>query len=511
MDDNFNTTDGNFNTTDGNFHQPADGSFSQPADGSFSQPADGSFSQPAEGSFSQPAEGSFSQPADGSFNQAPGGSFNQETGGYFNQAVETPGYGEFGRRANTPFYLERKSATVLMVIKLAEGMSKLCLTILAAFVLQSFVTGLNRIFQEGTTVADGKAMVAQFLKTLRFPMETIRQIVDAFPSDITISSRPVMLVFVICLPFVLIAALEAVAAIRLRLGKGGTRTIGILQMIYFVLGAISLLLTAIAAIGLSIIMIFRVGGTVSIVLSVISVSLAVFYILISLPTLFYHRNIARIMGDVRYEMKTGKPAERKKTNFKKILIILIVLEVIGVAASIAASWNPEQGGIAGALIIVALIGPAVKLVKYICVMFCYRNFMKEDGTRERREDVSHTPLFILILLVVLLFAVPDIILCMQSKVFSDVMVKKVEDFFSDARQTVDELSVVAEEQIQNVESAIADQTGIEAPDAAMQDAKESEGTAVSPKGAAKEETAGGTASKEAAAPAEDAAKKENVA
>ena len=106
--------------------------------------------------------------------------------------------GESERKANVSCYLERKSATVLMVIKLAEALGKLCLTIVGAFMLQQVVTALNRIFQEGTTVSDGKAMVAQVLKTLQVPPETIKQVIDAFPLDIRFSSGPVVFVFVLC-------------------------------------------------------------------------------------------------------------------------------------------------------------------------------------------------------------------------------------------------------------------------------------------------------------------------
>ena len=91
-----------------------------------------------------------------------------------NPAFRTAASGQARRSANPSYYLDRKSATILMLIKLAEGLSKLSLVIISGFLLQSVVTALNRIFQEGSTVADGKAMLAQFLKTLQFPAETIR-------------------------------------------------------------------------------------------------------------------------------------------------------------------------------------------------------------------------------------------------------------------------------------------------------------------------------------------------
>lgn len=417
---------------------------------------------------------------------------------------ETPETEEGVRRANPSWYIDRKSSTILMIIKLAEGLSKLCLAILGAIMLQSVVSALNRIFQEGSTVADGKAMVAQFLKTLRVPAESIKQVVDAFPLDITFSSKPVVYVFIICLPFVVIAVLEAIAAIRLRLGKGGTRTIGILQMIYYIIGAIKLLAFVLVAIGLSVITIFRMGGTPSIILSTVYISLAVFFTIIGLPELFYHRSVAKIMDDVRYEMQTGNRAAHRRTHFQKILIILIVLEVIGVFVSVAASWSPEQGGLVSALLIGAMIGPAAKLLKYICVMCCHRNFMSQDSAPGSERSISHTPLFILIVLVILFFAVPNVVLCMQSSRFSTIVVEKVEEFFSDARKTVDEVSTVAEVQIAAVESAVAAQTGAGTADASSNETKEeTAGTAGASQAGTNEETAGTTGTN---APQQDAAK-----
>ena len=409
-----------------------------------------------------------------------------------NMTSGNPGFVEAGRRAYPSSYLDRKSATLLMVIKLAEGLSKLCIAILAGFMLQTVLTALNRIFQQGTTVSDGKAMVAQVLKTIRVPAETIQQIVDAFPLDITFSSRPVLYVFVISLPFVLIAVLEAIAVIRLRFGKGGTRTIGVLQMIYFVLGSIRVIVVALVAVALSLFTIVRLGGTPGIMLSTIYISLAVFYIVINLPTLLYHKNIAGLMEEVRYELDTGKRSVRIQPHFKIILKILIVLEVLGALVSFLASWNPQQSGFFVALFVVTMIGPAAKLLKYLCVMCCYQNYMQEEDEEEEERSISHVPQIVLIILVTLLFAVPNVLLCMQSTAFSDAVVEKVEEFFSNARETVDEVSVQAEAQIEAVESAIASQTG------AIESAASSKGDAASLQGAAKEDAASAAASSQGA-------------
>ena len=413
--------------------------------------------------------------------------------------------GENERKANVSCYLERKSATVLMVIKLAEALGKLCLTIVGAFMLQQVVTALNRIFQEGTTVSDGKAMVAQVLKTLQVPPETIKQIIDAFPLNITFSSRPVVFVFVLCLPFVVIAILEAIAAIRLRLGKGGSGTIGILQRIYYVLGVIFVIVSVLFALALSIFTIFRLGGTLGIAISTVYVSLAIFFILISAPTLFYHRNVAMIMDEIGYEMETGKQAVHKHFLFKENLIVLLVLEVIGIIVSLIASWRPQQGGIAAAMLVASLIGPLAKLLKYLCMKYCYKNYIKADNAEETEGVFSHIPQFVLIIIVTLIFVVPIIFVCRQSSSFSNAVVEKVEEFVGNARQTVDEVSTVAGAQIEAVQNAmgVQTQTGtvgtVEAPQSGTETA------AVETAAAAQDET------KAESAAASDAAKSEKKA
>lgn len=371
---------------------------------------------------------------------------------------EMPKPGEGERRANVSAYLDRPSSTILMLIKLAEALGKLCLAILGGCMLQAVVSALNRLFA-GSTVSDGKAMVAQTLKTLRVPMATIKEIVDAIPADLHFSSAPVTGLFVVCLPFVLIAILEAIAAIRLRFGKGGTRMIGILQRIYYILDAIRLALFALTGIGLSLYTIFRMGGPASIMLSTVYVSLAVFFILIGLPTLLYHRNIAKYMDDVGYEMKTGLQAPRKRRFFKQTLTILIVLEVIGAVVSVIASRGSLKGSYAIVMLLSILFSPIVKLVRYICMTCCYRNYMHAESAPATDGSVSHVPQVILILLVILIFAVPTGLLCSKSNDFSTAIVESVEEYVGNARETVNDLNVAAEQQIEVVQSAAEEQIG----------------------------------------------------
>lgn len=109
--------------------------------------------------------------------------------------IENPEPVEDGRSANPSYYLDRASLTILMLMKLIEGLSKLCIAVSCAFMLNSFVSALNKILKDGSV--NGKAIIAQILKTLRFPMENIRQAIAVVPENLVISPRLPLYVFAI--------------------------------------------------------------------------------------------------------------------------------------------------------------------------------------------------------------------------------------------------------------------------------------------------------------------------
>jgi hypothetical protein len=102
-----------------------------------------------------------------------------------NMTIDNPEPAGEGRRANPSYYLDRASLTILMVMKLLGGLTKLCLAMICAFVLNSVMSAFNKILKEGSV--SGKAMIAQIMQTLRFPMENIKQVVAAVPSNFRVS------------------------------------------------------------------------------------------------------------------------------------------------------------------------------------------------------------------------------------------------------------------------------------------------------------------------------------
>jgi hypothetical protein len=164
-----------------------------------------------------------------------------------------------------------------------------------------------------------------------------------------------------------------------------------------------------------------------------------------------------IMDEVGYELETGKQAVHKHFLFNENLLVLIVLEVIGIVVSLIASWRPGQGGIAAAMLVASLIGPVAKLLKYICVKCCYKNYIQAGTAAETKDRYSHVPQIVLIALVTLIFVVPIVFVCTQSSAFANALVDKVEEYVGNARQTVEEVSTQAEAQIEAVQAALGDQ------------------------------------------------------
>ena len=373
----------------------------------------------------------------------------------FNLKIENPEPAAGGRPANPSWYLDRVSLTILMVMKLIAALTKLSIAVVCAVIINSVVSALNDILKEGTV--SGKIMIAQILKTLRFPMENVNQAVAAVPSDFTVSSSLPLYAFMIFLPFVLISLLEAIGLIRLRLGKGGTRMVGIPQWIYFALDAIKLLALTLLAIVLSLLAIIRLGGSFGITIASIIFSLAVFFIPIRLPAMLYHRNIAGIMKDIRYEMKTGEQAVRRWINFRKILGFMIALELAGTIISLMAYWRPTQQDPAIMTLVMIIVYPALNLVRYICVMFFYRNFMQVDNIAEAKDDISQKPQLILVGLITLFFVCVSGFVCVKSASVSRAVVERASIFFNDAQKTVDQMSNQADQKINDVEQAIDSQ------------------------------------------------------
>lgn len=346
--------------------------------------------------------------------------------------------------ANPPAYLETVPATLLMLFKLMEGLTKGCFAIFCAVVVNTIVTSVNKTLAQESIVADIKTMVAQLLNAAKVPGDVIRQVLEMIPTQINfqVNGALAFYVFLAFLPFALLAAVEAVAAIRLRFGKGGSLTLEVLHKIYFVVDLIKMLAGILSALAMSFFTIGQMGFTSGTFFAIVFISLGIFYVLVHIPSVLYHRGIAGVMKGIGYELSTGMRAKVKASGLKVVCIILMVFTAIGAVVSIGAFM---ESGVKGAVFAGSLV-PLFTILKYVFVMLSYQNFANavSDTQPEDTGRRSHTPLLILVGVVSLVFVVPTVVLCVASGQISSSVSESVSDYISKTKDEVAEYVKKAE-------------------------------------------------------------------
>ena len=359
-------------------------------------------------------------------------------------SFEQSGDGTQIRRANTRAYLETAPATTLMILKVAEGMGKLCAAIVCAALVNTVIAAVNKTLQQESIAADLRSMVAQILSMLKVPASDISQVVETIPSQLNfaISGRLVSMVFFMFMPFALFAILEAIAAVRLRFGKGGARMLQVLETLYCAVEFIGILAAIILAIFFSASTIQRLGFTAGAVISVVYLSLGVFYILIRTPYVLYHLGIAGAMKGIGSEMATGVRSLIRAPFLQGASIILIVFTIISAIVSIGSASELGAGG----YVFGALIVPVIVIIKYTCLIVSYQNYARAEGSEEEedKKSRSHTPLVIVIVVLALLFATPTVILCAVSGRISSSVAESVSTYVSETKDAVDRVSAQVE-------------------------------------------------------------------
>ena len=415
-------------------------------------------------------------------------------------SLDDSGSGADGKRANMPAYLDKAPATILTLIKVVQGLGEICIAILCAVVVNTVVSAINQTLQQESIVADIKTMVAQLLNAAKVPASNIAQVLDAIPSQInfTVDGAMAFYVFMAFLPFALLAAIEAVAAVRLRIGKGGTTTMGVLHRIYFAVELIKVLMAAIMALTMTFFTIMSMGFTAGTIVSVIYISLGIFYIIIRIPHVIYHREIARVMGEIGYELGTGMRAKIRASRLRTACIILIVFSVLGAIVSVGSAAESGSNGAVPAALLVSLVA----ILKYVCVMLSYQNFVNAEGLGqgEEAQPGSHKGLLILILVISLLFVLPTAVLCVTSGRISTAVSESVSDYVAKTKDQVAEMVKKAEEQEKARTQAAAQASENSGKQETAPSAAPAENTGSSEKaGAAQnEEAAGNTAGENSA-------------
>ncbi len=377
-------------------------------------------------------------------------------------------------------YLDRPASTVLMLVKLIDALVRAGSIAVSFCFAMSIVAALNAVARSGISSA---AVVLEWLKEAGVPMESIQEISEIISSGKTfsISGGPIILAFAIFLPFLLISVLEAIAAVRLRFGSGGARTIRVLHKLLFVFGIVKLVL----AIGLVIIL---AGSSKQVsdpemgtAIMIIAIAAGVLFVALHIPGLFYHSYIARAMKEIRYELETEERARIKPTRLGALCVFYIVLEGIGILGSIIASivmWA-ALSGLSKQVPFIPSIGynpiyPLMMAVfhmwmvlRYICVMRCYRNFLEAEG-EDAKQYEGRSPVIpaMLTVLVIFLFIIPTVLLCVKVRGISTSVSEKAENFIRNAEETIIEAGNTAKSTVSAVSKAASEAGSESSPDAA---------------------------------------------
>ena len=132
-------------------------------------------------------------------------------------------------------YLNTASATVLMIIKLGECLLMASMLILTAFFGYMF---FRMIVDSAEGAATVNALLSQWNQMLNAQNPLANQI--ALPV-INVTGQMMMVLFVSCIVLVVIYLVEALAVVRLRMGKGGAGVLQFIQWVHFVLTLLSLI------------------------------------------------------------------------------------------------------------------------------------------------------------------------------------------------------------------------------------------------------------------------------
>jgi hypothetical protein len=103
------------------------------------------------------------------------------------------------------------------------------------------------------------------------------------------------------------------------------------------------------------------------------------FILPGLLMVCYQKDIALAMQIVRRDILTGRPESFKATHLSGICFILAIVMLLMTAAiftyagKLSVSSSPVPGGNPGGLAVAFSAVPVFFAIKYLSVMFCYRN------------------------------------------------------------------------------------------------------------------------------------------
>ena len=188
------------------------------------------------------------------------------------------------------------------------------------------------------------------------------------------------MLYVALLAALVLAVIEAILALYLKFGRRGAAGVATVHWIHFILG-ICVMLSAAYGLFLYIRMFTTVTYSAESLKSflITCIMMIATFILPGLLMVCYQKDIALAMQIVRRDILTGRPESFKATHLSGICFILAVVmllmtaAIITYAGKLSVSSSPVPGGNPGGLAVAFSAVPVFFAIKYLSVMFCYRN------------------------------------------------------------------------------------------------------------------------------------------
>ena len=315
-------------------------------------------------------------------------------------------------------YINTSSATIIMLIKLLEGVA-------AGFFLYHIFRAMVRIIGE---VTKGALDVNHALQL--FASEygvTISSDTEKILSDFAVGGFVLsniiwggfILVIIIIL---LLVVVEAIALLEVRIAKKGAGLVKIIHQIYMWVN-----IGALIFLGISVFEYYKfqqslkgVSSTAynsATVLWAAVIFVCVVYALIFIMLLCYHKDIAIAMKTVAYELNTGNQGAFRRTHLSGISIFFSIPFVLTTIALVFGIIRSLVGGESLARTFqvsnvqegISLVLPVIMMIKYLCIPACYRNLecAREwrDGYTQKTEKSGHfTRNLIIIIIIIIVIA-----------------------------------------------------------------------------------------------------------
>ena len=274
-------------------------------------------------------------------------------------------------------YMNKMSALILTVLKLFEG-------VVAAFLLFSSGTDwfhfLTAILKEPNRLYSLDRMIAAYIRTFHLSLPGLERFLMEHTQGIVIPAILWAMLYVALLAALVLAVIEAILALYLKFGRRGAAGVATVHWIHFILG-ICVMLSAAYGLFLYIRMFTTVTYSAESLKSflITCIMMIATFILPGLLMVCYQKDIALAMQIVRRDILTGRPESFKATHLCGICIILTAVMLLMAAAvfayagKLSVSSSPVPGGNPGGLAVAFSAVPVFFAIKYLSVMFCYRN------------------------------------------------------------------------------------------------------------------------------------------